>query len=476
MRLKKRIVFFILLCSSLVSAQNKQLLYDFIGVPQSLMLNPGARANYQWYSGVPMLSGISASAGTNGISVHDIFANDGLDITTKIRDRAIFGMDFRDEISETVQVEILNAGFRSRNRPDDFYSFGMYLEEDMITYWPQDLAILGFEGNANYIGRRFSLEHLKTRGEVVNVFHFGLNRKLNNTLRVGVRGKLYSGIFDVSSTNNSGYFVTNPGQNNLLANTLVADMTVRTSGIDALVEGDQVVSQTFIKRALLGGDLGLGIDVGFTYRLNNKTLVTGSLLDIGFIRHTKDVKSYTLQGSATNEGIAIILPEALADPNRDFWQDLVDEIEGLIPFEDNRDSYINFRPTKLNASIRHNFGEALPSDEDCECTTDGSGLKGGMPEYKNSIGGQLYMINRPRGPQAAITAFYMHKFGRFLALKSTYTVDKFSFSNIGLGMSMQAGPVELYAMADNLLGYRNVYASHYASFQFGLNIISWGRK
>ncbi len=476
MRLQNLIVFFIFMCSSLVSAQNKQLLYDFIGVPQSLMLNPGARANYQWYSGVPMLSGISASAGTSGISVHDIFANDGLDVTTKIRDRAIFGMDFRDEISQTVQVEFLNVGFRSRNRPDDFYSFGMYLEEDMVTYWPQDLAILGFEGNANYIGRRFSLEHLKARGEVVNVFHFGINRKLNNTLRVGVRGKLYSGIFDVSSTNNSGYFVTNPGQNNLLANTLVADMTVRTSGIDALVEGDQGVSQTFMKRALLGGDLGLGLDLGFTYRLNNKTLVTGSLLDIGFIRHTTDVKSYTLNGSATNEGISIILPEALADPNRDFWQDLVDEIEELIPFEENRDSYINFRPTKLNASIRYNFGETLSSEEDCECTIDGSGLKGGMPEYKNSVGGQLYMINRPRGPQAALTAFYMHKFGRFLALKSTYTVDKFSFSNIGLGMSMQAGPVELYAMADNLLGYRNVYASHYASFQFGLNIISWGRK
>ncbi|MEJ1223021.1 DUF5723 family protein [Sediminicola sp. 1XM1-17] len=476
MRLKNLMVGFILLWSSSVLAQNKQLLYDFTEVPQALILNPGARATYQWYSGVPLLSGLSAYAGTNGIAVNDIFANDGLDITTKIRDRAVFGMDFRDEISESAQVEILNVGFRRKNRPNDFYSFGMYLEEDMVSYWPQDLAILGFEGNANYIGRRFSLEHLKARGEVVNVFHFGLNRKLNNTLRVGVRGKLYSGIFDVSSTNNSGYFVTNPGQNNLLANTLVADLEVRTSGIDALAQGDQDVSQTFIKRALFGGDLGLGFDVGFTYRLNSKTLVTASLLDVGFIRHTKDVKNYTLKGSATNEGISIILPEALADPNRDFWQDLVDEIEGLVPFEDNRDSYINFRPTKLNASVRYNFGEALASQEDCECTIDGSGLKGGLPEYTNSVGGQLFVINRPRGPQAAITAFYMHKFGNFLALKTTYTVDKFSFSNIGLGMSMQAGPVELYAMADNLLGYRNVYASHYASFQFGLNIISWGRK
>ncbi|MET6989797.1 DUF5723 family protein [Sediminicola arcticus] len=476
MRLQNLIVVFLLLDCSSILAQNKQLLYDFMEVPQALMLNPGARATYQWYGGIPMLSGISAAAGTSGVTVNDIFANDGIDITTKIRDKAIFGMNFRDEISGTIQFEFLNVGFRSKNRPSDFYSFGMYLEEDMITYWPQDLAILGFEGNANYIGSRFNLEHLKVRGEVVNVFHFGINRKLNNTLRVGVRGKLYSGILDVSSTSNSGYFVTNPGENNLLANTLVADVEVRTSGIDGLVEGNQGVSQTFLKRALLGGDLGLGLDVGFTYRLNNRTLITGSLLDVGFIRHTKDVKNYTLKGSATNEGISIILPGDLEDPNRDFWQELVDEIEELIPFEDNRNSYINFRPTKLNASLRYNFGEPLASEEDCECTSDGGGLKGRQPEYANSVGGQLYMINRPRGPQAAFTAFYMRKLGNFLALKTTYTVDKFSISNIGLGMSMQAGPVELYAMADNLLGYRNVYASQYASFQFGLNIISWGRK
>ena len=43
-------------------------------------------------------------------------------------------------------------------------------------------------------------------------------------------------------------------------------------------------------------------------------------------------------------------------------------------------------------------------------------------------------------------------------------------------MSLQAGPVEFYLLADNLLGYRNLAASHIQSFQFGLNILSWGRN
>ena len=99
-----------------------------------------------------------------------------------------------------------------------------------------------------------------------------------------------------------------------------------------------------------------------------------------------------------------------------------------------------------------------------------------VTKYRNSVGGQLYVINRPRGPQSAITAFYQRRFGNYMALKTTYTADKFTLTNIGLGVNFQAGPVNLYLMADNLLAYRNIAASNYASFQFGLNIISWGKK
>ena len=63
-----------------------------------------------------------------------------------------------------------------------------------------------------------------------------------------------------------------------------------------------------------------------------------------------------------------------------------------------------------------------------------------------------------------------------MSFKTTYTIDKFSFSNVGFGGSIQAGPVNMYLMADNLLSYMNIADSHYASVQFGINIISWGKK
>lgn len=454
-------------------AQNKQIMYDFKEVPQAMLLNPGIETGLNMYVGVPLLSGISFQAGSSGASVNDFFANDGLDINDKIRERALYGMKPTDDLSGTYQVEILNVGFRSKKNPDNFYSFGIYNEGDAIGYWFKDYAILGFEGNADRLNQRFDLSHLKTRGEMVNVFHFGINKRIDNKLIVGVRGKLYSSIFSFKSTKNKGYFVTTPGENNLLASTLVADMQLQTSGLNSIKDANDDgtgVGSVLTKRGLLGGDLGVGVDLGFTYQLNRKTTVTASILDLGFIMHSTDVRNYTLKGQATVEGVEVILPEDLIGTGRDFWQELVDEVDGLIPYEENQDSYISFRPTKLYGSIRYNFGEQNRSMQDCDCKAGGSR---GSLGYPNAVGGQLYVINRPRGPQVAVTGFYQRNFGKAISLKTTYTVDKYSATNIGFGANLNLGPVNLYAMADNLVGYRNLAASQYASFQLGINVISW---
>ncbi|HUH47968.1 MAG TPA: DUF5723 family protein [Arenibacter sp.] len=458
-----------------MSAQNKQLLYDFTEIPDALLVNPGALADYDWYIGIPVLSGISVQAGTNALTVNDLFADDGVDINIKVRERAIYGMDTRDELSGSFQIPLLFAGFRGRNN-DNFYSFGIYTEGDAIGYWFKDYALLAFEGNADQLGRRFDLGHLKTRGEMVNVFHFGINKRMDRNLTMGARAKIYSSIFNFTSTKNKGYFVTTEGTRNLRANTIDADLEMRSSGLneieDALDNDSSLLPGIMARRMFFGGDLGLGADVGFTYHLNKRTVVTASLLDLGFVYSSTDVKNYTIKGMATVEGVEVMWP---GDSGRDTWQDLIDEIDALVPHGTNNEAYISFRPTKLYGSIRYNFGRPLASKRRCDCRD--LIFKGrNHDQFTSAVGGQLYMINRPRGPQAALTAFYSHRFGDALALKTTYTVDKFSYSNIGLGLSLQAGPVNFYVLADNLLAYNNIADSHYSSFQLGLNIISWGKK
>lgn len=466
-----------------LNAQNKQLLYDFYEIPQSLMVNPGAKANEKWHVGLPALSGISFQVGTSGVTVNDLFANDGVDFNQKVRERLINGLSRRDDFSTTSQIEVFSIGFRGKNRPDDYYSFGMYGETDVIVYWPRDLAILAYEGNGgNNIGRSFDLGHLNVRGEMVNVLHFGINRKMNTELTIGLRAKLYSSIFNFRSAKNSGTFRTAPGEQNILENSVDADLELQTAGVDGFLDILDQGSGTrtseaqslFTRRALFGGNLGLGFDAGFTYKLNPQTTITGSILDVGFIYNSKDIRNFKVEGSASNEGINVFLPDDIDNLGVDLWQELIDEIEAAVPFEENSDGYISFRPIKIYGSIRYDFGEGTTksSSIDCGCainTFEGTGEQ----YYRNSTGAQLFLQKRPLGIQPALTGFYQRRLGRAFSIKTTYTVDKYSFTNVGLGLNLQAGPVNFYILGDNLLGYQNVADSHYGSLQFGFNIISW---
>ncbi|MEM1259084.1 MAG: DUF5723 family protein [Bacteroidota bacterium] len=480
--MKKTVLFLwtVLLGTALSHAQNKQLLYDFYEIPQSLLLNPGVKTPYKWHTGIPFLSGFSLQAGTSGITVNDLFADDGIDFTTKFRERAINGMRKNDDFGGSGTVELFNVGFRRRNHPSDYVSFGMYGEGFIAQYWPEDLAVLAFEGNANNLNRRFSLNQIVSQGEAVNVFHVGLNRRLNSKWTIGGRAKIYSSVFEFRSANNDGYFVTTQGEDNILRNTLVADVTLRTSGVQEILDILDEDSNTtgadlanlLLRRSLLGGNLGLGFDIGFTHAFGRNSYITASLLDVGFIYHTNAIKNYTLKGAASNEGIEIILPEDLTDFNTEIWQELIDDIEEQVPFENNEESYITLRPVKLNASFRYNFGERNPKTKSCKCSIKTVSRVENL-DYVNAMGGQLFMMNRARGPQAALTAFYQRRLGNALVIKSTYTIDKYTFSNVGLGLNLQTGPLNFYVLADNLLGYSNIPDSRYASLQFGFNIISW---
>ncbi|NAY92911.1 hypothetical protein GTQ34_13390 [Muricauda sp. JGD-17] len=461
--------------------QNKQLLYDFYEIPQSLMVNPGVKTMERWHTGIPLISGLSFQAATSGVTVNDLFANDVIDFTTKVQERVLNVMSRRDDFSSTSQIEGFNVGFRGKNRPDDYYSFGMYGETDVIVYWPRDLAILAFEGNGGpNIGRSFDLGDLNVRGEMVNVFHFGINRKMSNTLTVGARAKLYSSVFQFQSINNTGSFVTTQGEDNIYRSAIVADMELQTAGVEGFVDVLEEDTSTtrkdltslFTERTLLGGNLGLGFDVGFSYNINPQTTITASILDMGFIYQSKDVKNYTLSGSAITEGITVFLPEDVNDLDNDLWQQLVDDIEESLPYEENDTGYISLRPVKAYGSIRYDFGQGESRNENCGCAINVVSASN-QEFYRNSIGGQIFLIKRPRGIQPALTGFYQKRLGRAFSLKTTYTLDKYSLTNLGLGLNFQAGPVNFYILGDNLLGYQNIADSHYASLQFGFNIISW---
>ncbi len=444
-------------------SQNKQLIYDFDAIPQSLLVNPATSINSKLHIGFPLLSGIYASAGSSGISIYDVFVDNDESFDTKIN-RAINKLKANDALRVNEQLEIISFGFKGNQwHPDDYYSFGIYQELDVFSYWPEDPAILLYEGNVNHIGRQFNLSDISTSGELFTVYHAGITRVLNRKLTAGLRVKLYNSIAEVSSVGNSGSFFTGPGTNNIYTHTLSADIDIRSSGITALEDAEK--TKDVVKRAIFSGNFGLGMDFGFSFKKSKQETITGSILDVGGVWYTNSIKRYSFNGVYSFDGIELLFPEiATTTTFDDYWNELKDELEANFEFKETSRSYFKLRPLKINVSYKYAFENKR--NEDCDCL-----IPEGYTNYQNEIGLQFFSVVRPKGPELALTAFYRRKLFNAIDFKTTYTIDKYSFTNIGAGLSLRLGPINMHFLVDNLLEFQNLAKANTLSAQFGLNYI-----
>ena len=453
--MKKTVCSLVFFISFTAFSQNKQVLYGFAELPQTLLLNPGAETNYKFHIGVPLLSGISTEVGITGFVLTDLFLSDTRSINDKVAE-VLSQLKSRDYIKSNTQVEVLSGGFRHKDKT--YFSFGFYEEIDAIGYFPTDIITLLNEGNAAYLNRNFSFSQLIYKVDALGVLHAGITKKVNNKLTVGGRFKVYSSSLNVETNNNTGTFTTTLGNNNIYTHYLNnINLNFKTSG---LIANDEYIrdESTYIKNSFLGGNLGVGFDIGFTYHISKQLELTGSMIDIGFIHHKKNIKNSFVTGSYVFEGIEFLYD----DTNPNYWGDINVAFKEKIARGDNNNSYISWRPTKINASLKHSFGEIR--SKICYDNTH-------KDFYSDAIGIQLYSVFRPLRPQLEVTGFYRKSFSNKLHTKFTYTIDDYSFYNIGAGISGQIGKINMYGMVDNILQLHNITSANSISIQVGINLI-----
>ena len=445
--MKKSISFicFLLLFVSTYS-QNKQILYDFTGVPQSLMLNPGSDVNYKFYIGIPFLSGFSTHAGVSGFSASDLFLKDGVNFNDKFESflSSIKNTDFG---SINQQLELVSGGFAiGKEKKRGYLSFGMYQELDFFAFFPKDIIALSVYGNE--IGKKFNFSDLNFKGDLSSVFHIGFHKRIADDLIVGARFKVYSSIININSTQNNGYLLTDPST---YKQTLYSKIAINTSG--AANYNDDNFATNFAdnltKKMFFGGNLGFGVDLGLTYNLEDNIQLTASVVDLGAIKHTKEIKNYNYVGFYSFSNPIDIVGQELPEKEYSY------------------NSYTTWHPLKFNSSIRYSFDEKIYSKNNESSYIDSYSKN----VFESSVGAQLFMMSTSKSPIIALTGFYEKKFSDTFNVKITYTMDSCSYTNLGLGRSSQLGPVNFYILGDNLIGYTNFNKMNSMSLQFGLNLL-----
>ncbi len=444
----------LLMISSIAMAQQK-LLFGFGETPQTLLLNPGAETNYRYHVGVPFLSGLAVNVGSTNLVLADLFLNDGVDFSLKVN-RTIDKLDSKDYIYLNTSIDVLNGGFRYDDKT--YVSFGFYQELDFILYFPKDIATLINEGNQPFLNRPFSISQLAFKADILGVLHAGVSRKLNERLNVGARVKIYSSSLNAETKNNSGTFTTIEHNANLLRQYLSGvDVNLRSSGI---VENDETLENpsSLFTRTFLGGNLGLGFDIGFTYHINPQLEFSGSLLDVGFVKHSKRIKNFTAKGDFVFDGVNFQYDGS----NTDYWNELDIAFDEQVPSGENEESYVSWRPAKLNAMLKYSFGERRSK----VCYAD---TKKGY--YYNAIGLQLHSVFRPVGQQFALTGFYEAIITEKFHTKFSYTVNDYSSRNLGVGFVGELFNVNVFGMVDNILGLTDIANARSTSVSLGVNMV-----
>lgn len=448
------------------NGQNKQLLYNVDELPQTLMSNPGASISFDGHVGIPFFSQFHLSAGSSGANLHDIFSDASSDVNDRITN-TIGRLTSQDYFTATEQLEIASLGWRLDK--DHYLSAGVYQELDFFAYFPKDPAILVNEGNNNYLNIPFDFSHVSFTGEVLTVYHLGLNKKIDRQLTVGGRVKLYSGIFNAESVNNRGMFITNTtpqGPNYYTHYAENINIRINTSGFNSLQDEAGTVQEAtgdLLKRSFFGGNIGAGIDLGATYLINTNLIATGSVQDLGIMFQQADVENYLYYGSYETSGLAPLFPEIGSNGQAiPYWDLFEDEVDKNLIDETLNEKYVTWRPYKLNASLQYGFGQSY-----APCNY----LRPTNRRHSDLIGMHFFSVKRPKGFKYAFTTYYDKKFSPGLRMKFSYTMDDFSFTNVGMLVSRQFKNFNFYLAADNLFGYFNLAKSNGQSIQLGLQFI-----
>lgn len=446
--MKKYILFFILAITSSINAQ-QQLSFSFGEIPQNLMLNPGAETNFKSHYGIPVFSNLSFKAGFTGFTLADLFLNDSRDFNLKFEE-VLNKIDSDDYININTVVEVLSAGLRIDDKT--YVSFGFYEELDLITYFPKDITELVYYGNEPFLNRPFSISELVMKADMLGVLHAGMSRKVDEKLTIGGRLKIYSSSLNIETNNNSGTITATTNNTNIIRQTLDnLDAEIRTSGI---TDSNDVFSNT-----LLGGNLGLGFDVGLTYHFSPQLEFTGSIIDVGFIKYSKNIRNYTAKGNYILDGINF---EYNSDDPSDYWEQLEEDFNANVPTGETENTYTSWRPMKINAALKYSFGEKRSKF----CYT-----KTHKQYYYNSIGFQIHTIMRLLKPQLSFTSFYEKSFSKKIHTKFTHTINDYSAAIFGVATSLRVGKLNIFGVLDNILAVTDVASANNISLNFGFNIV-----
>ncbi len=419
--------------------QQSNTFYLMHEVPQSNLMNPAVQIQCNWYVGIPGLASNHLSLGNTAFTYNDLAGSEVWNL------EGVFNqMHPVDLYGAEAYLHPVSIGYKRRS-----YYFSFNIAEKIHFYQtiPRDLAEIALYGNGPFAGETARFNALRPAGHYYREYSAGVSKFLNQSWTLGIRAKLLFGKANIHTGRSNIGFTTEENSFNLLLET---DYTFNSSfpltinqDSDGNISDFSINELNYLQMLLNRGNPGFSIDLGIIHRVNEKTILSASLLDLGLIRWRTDINNVRGTGSFAFEGV---------DPGTDVvsFDYLIEMGDSLINTLDvtlSQLPYSSFIPTQL--------------------------YLGGTYQLKDNL--KLGVVNRNvifrSKVHASFTLLAQANLAERILATLSWSYLNNSIMNIGTGLAYHGKGFQFHLVTDNLFGFFFPFNTRTVNLRAGFNLM-----
>lgn len=379
-------------------------------LPQVVEANPSTIPRYKTAIGLPAISSFGGVYANNGFALDQyLYKVDGV---TKLNlTEWTQGLAEKNYLNVSAFADVFRVGFRVN--PKLYIMASSTVKGYNSSMIPKGLASLFVDGTASLVG---TYSNTSPQEEMISYLQTGIGAAyvLNDMVTLGGRVKYLNGLASVTTEASS---VIVEVDNNYHI-TVTGDARFKSSGVSTNYNlGDN-----------MGNNTGWGFDLGATFKFMDKLTVSAAINDIGWVTWRNETKQFALDPAKAKFVFQGFDMNQLFNGNEGYLHQQLDSlVEKFEMTEAPAESYTTSLPTKYYLAGRY---QVIPN------------LSVGTLFFGESFGDRFAM---------GMTAALNKDFGKWVSTSLTYTMSNRSYNNIGLGVSFNLTPVQIYFIGDNLL-------------------------
>ena len=361
---------------------------------------------------------------------------------------------------QNFEMSLFHLGFRTKNV---FVSFSINEKESAQFGFEKKFITFLKDGNASSMGAVQDLGELSFNAYHYREFALGVSHEvMNGRLSIGARFKALYGKFALQ-TNKLNFQVETAQDGSSVK--LTTDMQLDFSA--PLVpeydennyfngfEDDTFTANDYI---LNSDNMGMAFDLGAVFKVTPQITLSASIVDIGKIPFKTNVYNVSHLESYTWEGLDFSNSLDDTDPNYISADDMIDnEMEKLEAVVKPKRSEITTNTFNMSIPTKVFIGGTYALSDK---------LNFGLLD-------RMYMYNGETNNSITLSANAL--LGRFFSVTGSYSAMSGTYDNLGLGMALRLGFLQLYMVNDNLLALADPAKAQFVNVRFGLNIL-FGRN